>query len=169
MYFLISPDTNIEKLYLPLVCCAFGQVVIFITLTVYAQATAHFRNYFQVICILGFIRTGIASPIGDAIYTRAMSGVLSKHLALFGENAVGANNFLPLQYTLQELYGYSVILGVITLIILAGSHFQKQVGMPMPTFVRMYRALASNKCIVHNSSALSITIKIKQETRNSCV
>jgi hypothetical protein len=88
---------------------------------------------------LGFIRTGIASPIGDAIYTRAMSGVLSKHHALFGENAVGANNFLPLQYTLQELYGYSVILGVITLIILAGSHFRKQVGMPMPTFVRMYK------------------------------
>jgi hypothetical protein len=139
MYFLISPDTNIEKLYLPLACCGFGQVVVFITLTVYAQATAHFRNYFQVICILGFIRTGIASPIGDAIYTRAMSGVLSKHLALLDE--IGQLQGLPLQYTLQELYGYSVILGVITLIILAGSRFQKHVGMPMPTFVRMYRVL----------------------------
>jgi hypothetical protein len=142
MYFLMSPDTNIEKLYLPLVCCGFGQVVVFITLTVYAQATAHFRNYFQVICILGFIRTGIASPIGDAIYTRAMSGVLSKHLALVGENVtVGAQNFVPLQYTLQDLYGYSVILGVITLIIIAASRFKKHIGMPIPTFTRMYRVL----------------------------
>jgi hypothetical protein len=143
MYFLVAPDTNIEKLYVPLVCCGFGQVVVFITLTVYAQATAHFRNYFQVICILGFIRTGIASPIGDAIYTRAMSGVLSKHLALLGENAVGATRALPLQYTLQDLYGYSVILGVITLIIIAGSRFKKHIGMPIPTFVRMYRVLMS--------------------------
>jgi hypothetical protein len=140
MYFLMSPDTNIEKLYLPLVCCGFGQVVVFITLTVYAQATAHFRNYFQVICILGFIRTGIASPIGDAIYTRAMSGVLSKHLSFLGENAVNANN-LPMVFTLQDLYGYSVILGVITLIIIAGSRFQKHVGMPIPTVLRMYRML----------------------------
>ncbi|GHT55345.1 hypothetical protein FACS189446_6520 [Bacteroidia bacterium] len=140
MYFLMSPDTNIEKLYLPLVCCGFGQVVVFITLTVYAQATAHFRNYFQVICILGFIRTGIASPIGDAIYTRAMSGVLSKHLALLGENRVGVTH-LPMIYTLQDLFGYSVILGIITLIILAASRFQKHIGMPIPTFVRMYRVL----------------------------
>lgn len=144
MYFLMSPAANIEKLYLPLVCCGFGQVVIFITLTVYAQATAHFRNYFQVICILGFIRTGIASPIGDAIYTRAMSGVLSKHLALLGENVLGANNYLPLQYTLQDLYGYSVILGVITLIILAASRFKRQIGMPIPTVVRMYKLIMHN-------------------------
>ncbi|GHT74310.1 transporter [Bacteroidia bacterium] len=137
MYFLMSPAANIEKLYLPLVCCGFGQVVIFITLTVYAQATAHFRNYFQVICILGFIRTGIASPIGDAIYTRAMSGVLSKHLALLGENAV--QSALPMVNTLQELFGYSVILGVITLIILAASRFKRQIGMPIPTIVRMYK------------------------------
>ncbi|GHT45900.1 transporter [Bacteroidia bacterium] len=141
MYFLMSPDTNIEKLYLPLVCCGFGQVVVFITLTVYAQATAHFRNYFQVICILGFIRTGIASPIGDAIYTRAMSGVLSKHLALLGENIAEIQNNLPMLFTLQDLYGYSVILGVITLIIIAGSRFQKHIGMPIPTFMRMYRVL----------------------------
>ncbi|GHV03702.1 transporter [Bacteroidia bacterium] len=139
MYFLMSPATNIEKLYLPLVCCGFGQVVIFITLTVYAQATARFRNYFQVICILGFIRTGIASPIGDAIYSRAMSGVLSKNLALLGENAAQSN--LPMVNTLQELFGYSVILGAITLIAIAASRFKKHIGMPIPTFVRMYRVV----------------------------
>ncbi|GHU09796.1 hypothetical protein FACS189431_8390 [Alphaproteobacteria bacterium] len=135
----MSPATNIEKLYLPLVCCGFGQVVIFITLTVYAQATARFRNYFQVICILGFIRTGIASPIGDAIYSRAMSGVLSKNLALLGENAAQSN--LPMVNTLQELFGYSVILGAITLIAIAASRFKKHIGMPIPTFVRMYRVV----------------------------
>ncbi|GHV52591.1 hypothetical protein FACS1894181_15790 [Bacteroidia bacterium] len=140
MYFLMSPATNIEKLYLPLVCCGFGQVVIFITLTVYAQATAPFRNYFQVICILGFIRTGIASPIGDAIYSRALSGVLSKHLALLGE--AGQSQGLPLLYALQELFGYSVLFGAATLLVLAASRFKKYAGMPMPTFVRMYRMAA---------------------------
>jgi hypothetical protein len=59
MYFLITPYTENAMLYIPLICCGFGHVAVFISLTVYAQATAPFKNYFQVLCILGFIRTGI--------------------------------------------------------------------------------------------------------------
>jgi hypothetical protein len=136
MYFLITPELNIEMLYLPVLFCAFGQVVIFITLTVYAQATAPFKNYFQVVCILGFVRTGIGAPIGEAIYSRALTGLFEKNLSLLGE--VGANNYLPLLISLQELYGYSVILGICVLIIIAGSRFQKHIGRPMPIIRRMY-------------------------------
>ncbi|MBQ8441965.1 MAG: hypothetical protein IJX29_01240, partial [Bacteroides sp.] len=97
MYFIVTPYTDIEKLYLPLMCCGFGHLAIFITLTVYIQATAPFKNYFQVLCILGFIRTGIGSPIGDALYQHGMNGLMNKYL--------GAN-FTPTEAmiaTLQEL------------------------------------------------------------------
>jgi hypothetical protein len=124
MYVLITPYTNIEKLYFPLVCCGFGHVIVFISLTVYAQATAPFRNYFQVICILGLIRTGIGSPLGDAIYTRALEAEMITHSSMI--------------VSLRELFGWSIVFGIFVLIIIAASRFKSKVGMPMPTFEREY-------------------------------
>lgn len=132
MYFIVTPYTNIEKLYLPLMCCSFGHLAIFITLTVYIQATAPFKNYFQVLCILGFIRTGIGSPIGDAFYQHGMTGLMSKYL--------GAN-FTPTEAmiaTLQELYGYTFVFGVGVLIFLAASRFKRNVKKPIPTLRLLY-------------------------------
>jgi hypothetical protein len=143
MYFLISPATNIEKLYLPQICCGFGHVTIFISLTVYAQATVPFKNYFQVLTILGLIRTGIAAPLGDAIYERALTGFLSKNLSLIGSDTnlvfsgIGAETSLPA--TLQELFGWSVIFGVVVLIAIAGSRFKERIRKPIPTLMALYK------------------------------
>ena len=112
MYILITPYTNIEKLYFPLVCCGFGHVVVFISLTVYAQATTPFRHYFQVICLLGLIRTGIGSPLGDAIYTRALEAAMITHSSM--------------TVSLRELFGWSIVFGVFVLIIIAISHFKSK-------------------------------------------
>lgn len=147
MYFLVSPATSAERLYLPLVCCNFGHVAIFIALTVYIQATAPFRNYFQVLCILGFVRTGIASPIGDAIYRSGMTGLMNKHLAEIGshvsvslQSSVNNLEFIGTEAmisTLQELYGYTFIFGIAVLILIALYHFRKKLAQP-------FRALESH-------------------------
>ena len=138
MYFIVTPYTDIEKLYLPLMCCGFGHLAIFITLTVYIQATAPFKNYFQVLCILGFIRTGIGSPIGDALYQHGMTGLMSKYL--------GANFTLTeaMIATLQELYGYTFVFGIGVLIFLAASRFKRNVKKPIPT-LRLLYALIKRK------------------------
>jgi hypothetical protein len=158
MYFLTSSYTNIEKLYLPLVCCGFGNVVIFIALTVYAQATAPFKNYFQVLCILGLIRTGIASPIGDAVYSHAMKGLLSKHLAAIGYDfnpaiQLSAANVYSINTeafvaTLQELFGWSVLFGVIVLIAIAASRFKIGVKKPIPSLRGMYWVIMKERKIL---------------------
>lgn len=124
MYFLITPYTETAMLYIPLICCGFGHVTVFISLTVYAQATAPFRNYFQVICILGLIRTGIGSPLGDAIYARALEAEMITHFSI--------------TVALRELFGLSIVFGVFVLVIIAASRFKGKVGMPIPTFRRMY-------------------------------
>ncbi|GHV20677.1 hypothetical protein FACS1894174_03010 [Bacteroidia bacterium] len=134
MYFLITPYTEMEMLYLPLVCCGFGHVTVFISLTVYAQATAPFRNYFQVICVLGFIRTGIGSPLGDAIYARALEAEMITHSSMI--------------VTLRELFGLSIVFGVCVLIIIAASRFKGKVGMPIPTFQRMYWVIMGSRRII---------------------
>jgi hypothetical protein len=147
MYFLISPATNMEKLYLPQICCGFGHVVIFISLTVYAQATTPFKNYFQVLTILGLIRTGIAAPLGDAIYTRALLGTMSKNLALIGSDTnlifseINAETLhvAPLLSALQELFGWSVIFGVLVLTVIAVSRFKNRIRKPIPSLTALYK------------------------------
>lgn len=98
-------------LYVPLILAGFGHVGVFIVLTVYAQATANFQYYFQTLCLLGFIRTGIGGPIGDAILSTSMTGLM---------------NLRPdLEVTIRELYGYSTMLGVTVICLIMLSKFWK--------------------------------------------
>lgn len=147
IYFLITPYTNIEKLYIPLMCCGFGHLAIFIALTVYIQATAPFKNYFQVLCILGFVRTGIGSPIGDAIYRQGITGLMDKHLSEIGQiniglldslNSLGYIGTEAMVATLRELFGYTFIFGIVVLVLLAASRFKKDVQKPIPKLRYLY-------------------------------
>ncbi|GHU64349.1 hypothetical protein FACS1894123_08870 [Bacteroidia bacterium] len=133
MYWIITPYTETAMLYLPLVCCGFGHVAVFISLTVYAQATAPFKNYFQVLCVLGLIRTGVGSPLGDAIYARALEAQMITHSSML--------------VSLRELFGWSIVFGVFVLIIIAVSRFKNKVGMPIPTFQRMYWVIMGSRKI----------------------
>lgn len=151
MYFLMSPSTNIEKLYLPLICCNFGHLAIFIALTVYIQATAPFKNYFQVLCILGFVRTGIGSPIGDALYQHGITGLMGKHLSEIGYHvnislldnpgALGHIGTEAMLSTLRELYGYTFVFAIAVLLLLAASRFQHQVKRRIPSLKTVYRLI----------------------------
>jgi hypothetical protein len=131
MYLLITPYTEMATLYLPLVCCGFGHVTVFISLTVYAQATAPFKNYFQVLCILGLIRTGIGAPLGDAIYARALEAEISIHLSM--------------EVALRELFGLSIVFGVFVLMIIAASRFKTHIGKLIPTPAQMYWVMFGRK------------------------
>ncbi len=137
MYFIITPYTNLEKLFIPLVLCNFGHLAIFIALTSYIQATAPFPNYFQILCILGFIRTGIASPIGDTLYQTGISGLIGKHAVALGSypNAFAA--------TLQELYGYTFLFGIVVLTAIASSRFKQLAYKPLPALRTIYDTVKS--------------------------
>jgi len=152
MYFLVSPSVNIQRLYLPLICCGFGHLAIFISLTVYIQATAPFKNYFQVLCILGFVRTGIGSPIGDAIYQHGMTGLMNVHLSELGSllnisllpssDALRHIGTAAMASVVQQLYGYTFIFGVCVLILIAGSHYKRGVKKPIPKLRFLYRLMS---------------------------
>lgn len=152
MYFLVTPYTSIEKLYFPLMCCSFGHLAIFIALTVYIQATAPFKNYFQVLCILGFVRTGIGSPIGDTIYQHGIAGLMNKHLIEIGHqvnpslldsaNSLSYVRTEAMAATLRELYAYTFIFGIGVLILLAASRYKEYVKKPIPKLRYLYRMIA---------------------------
>jgi hypothetical protein len=153
MYFLITPYTETAMLYIPLICCGFGHVAVFISLTVYAQATAPFRNYFQVICILGFIRTGIGSPLGDAVYARALEAEMITHSSM--------------TVALRELFGLSIVFGVLVLMMIAVSRFKDKVGMLIPTFDREYWVMMGSRRIIPRNLNIQQLTKHTQD-RDTC-
>ncbi len=147
MFFLISSDLKIESLYLPLLCYGFGHVTVFIMLTVYAQATAPFKNYFQVLCILGLIRTGIGSPAGEAVFARALQGVMEANLASVEvlEKGLEANfqiiSAQALLTSVKELFGWTVIFGVCVLILICFSHFKGRIKRILPSLQAVYKTV----------------------------
>jgi hypothetical protein len=123
---------SIHQLWAPLFVLGFGHVGLFIALTVYAQAYCNFKYYFQVLCILGLIRTGIGEPIGIAIWEHALSA------KLHGCDMLTA---------LRGLYQDAVVFGVGVLVLILCGHFDR-LRNPLPTLRQAYviveRTLQSN-------------------------
>ena len=103
MHLIVSPTTPTRLLALPLILCGMGHVIIFIALTVYVQANANFTFYFEILCLLGFVRTGVGGPIGDALFERSLTAL------------VPYNGLLG---SLRELYGCALLIAVIALMAL---------------------------------------------------
>jgi hypothetical protein len=119
---LMSSAISIHQLWPPLFVLGFGHVGLFIALTVYAQAYCNFKYYFQVLCILGLIRTGIGDPIGIAIWEHALSA------KLHGCDMLTA---------LRGLYEDAVVFGVAVLVLILCSHFDR-LRNPLPTLRQAY-------------------------------
>lgn len=130
-YFLISPDTNIEKLYLPVFIKNFGNVAIYIAMTVYLQQMVPFIYFFQALGAVGFIREGIGSPIANAIVGRILKVVQKANYLSLGGELDGTNplaSHLPfgavygelqrqtLLVSLKEVYGYAVLASIVFLL-----------------------------------------------------
>jgi hypothetical protein len=124
MYALIAPLTALKMLYVPLIFCGFGHVVVFIALTVYAQATAMFKVYFQVLCLLGLVRTGVGSVVGD---------MLLEHY--FDKTMLISSS---LELSLRQLYWYAALFGMASLLLILLSRFKKHAAMLFPTMRRVY-------------------------------
>ena len=129
MHLLISETTPTAALALPLVLCGIGHVTIFIVLTVYVQANANFTYYFEMICLLGFIRTGVGGPIGDAIFERSLTAL------------VPYNGLLG---SLRELYGFAALLGTLALIVILLARWRGITSSIAPRLSNIYHRLSDS-------------------------
>ncbi len=162
---IISPDINIGRLWLPSAVLGFGHVGIFIALTVYAQANCNFKYYFQILCLLGFIRTGLGDAVGIAFWERALTGSVNVHIAgigaaadlssladLYSGKLAASVSAQALLSALRELYGWAVVFGVGVLILMLASFVLpsrfplpriKSAYEPIRRFIRRYSASRS--------------------------
>ncbi len=114
MYFYITPQLNIESLYLPTFIRNFGYSIFFVTLTLYLEELMDLRHFFMGLTIAGFIRNGLLDNVCTGIY----SYLLRYHVA--DNLAIG----LPFSATesmmmgVKQLYGATCIGGVFFLLLL---------------------------------------------------
>ena len=133
MYFLVDPQMNIEWLYLPTLLRGAGYVMIYISLTVYISGFVPFQHFFQVLSLLGFVRTGFGSAFGSAIYGRVMQHVLPGNYQLLAADLDAVNPVaahIPtgqlygetmrqvMLVSVKELYGWTCIIGIFFLLML---------------------------------------------------
>ena len=133
MYFLIHPNLNIESLYFPNFIRGIGYGMLYISLTIFIAVSVPFKHFFQALCVLSFIRTSIATPLGTALLNRAMRYLEQDNIATISRNmdqvrawseSIPMNtlyNLIKTQTTLtslKELFGWVCIQGTIFLIII---------------------------------------------------
>lgn len=129
---LMWQDLSITQLWLPSFVIGFGHVGLFIALTVYAQAYCNFKYYFQVLCLLGFMRMGIGDVIGIAVWERLLTGQMAVVLA--------HGSSQPLLDTLRELYGWGAVVGLSLVLIVMLGHFDT-LRNPIPRLKNIYRVV----------------------------
>ena len=119
-----------------------------------------FQHFFQVLAILGFIRTGFGSVLGTALFGRAMQALipeniqnLSTHLdavnsALRPESMSSIFSAISTQATLvslKEVYGWVCIVGIVLLIvILCGSHLNRYMTGRLPRMRHIKQIIKRN-------------------------
>lgn len=141
MYFLIHPNLNIESLYFPNFLKGIGHGVLYISLTIYIAKTVPFKHFFQGLCVLSFIRTSIATPLGTAILNRWLKYMEQENIGLLSQNMDQVKEWAPdvslrqlydavsqqtLLTSLKELFGAVCIVGTIFLIFLLSQKFWRK-------------------------------------------
>lgn len=120
MYFYISPELNIEKLYFPTFIRNFGYTIFFVTLTIYLQELMPFQHFFMGLTIAGFIRNGVVETISTGVYEH----LLRYHIA---DNLASALSYTPdqsLMMAIKQLFGITCIGGSFFLLLLMLWHVQ---------------------------------------------
>lgn len=120
MYFYVTPELNIGRLYFPTFIRSFGYTIFFVTLTLYIEELMPFQHFFMGLTIAGFIRNGVVGSFSGGLFQY----FLRKHVA---ENLVSGLPFTPadsLLMGIKQLYGYTCIGGCFFMLLLMLWHAQ---------------------------------------------
>lgn len=146
MYFWINPECNIERFYSLAFIRGFGLLWLYILLTLYVSYIVPFAHNFQALCIIGFMRMSLGTPLGISLidnlmlyFTRKNTMLLSVELDAPNVQASGLplselQGLLTRQVSMlsaREMFGYMLIAALLLLI---GLLFERQIK---PGFIRL--------------------------------
>lgn len=114
MYFYISPNLNIERIYLPTVLRTFGYAIFFSTMTLYLKELIEFPTFFHALTVSGFIRNGVAESMCSGLYSYGLRHQINDTLA---RGIHGDFNSI-LMVAVKEMFGIMCIIGTIVLLLM---------------------------------------------------
>ncbi|MBQ9638488.1 MAG: hypothetical protein IJV22_02900 [Bacteroidales bacterium] len=132
MRFLISSTTPLIALALPCFFSGVGHALIFVVLTTYVESNTPFEHRFMMLTVLGLVRTGIASPIGAALFSHLLHAQTAYHMPLTGSHPAAV------MVSLRNLYAFAVLIGLLTLIIILASRFENKRYITLPTLRKIH-------------------------------
>lgn len=137
---LMSPQTSLETMYLPSILRGIGMCLVYVSLTAYCEHAGNFKYFFQVLCLLGFIRTGIASPLSSAYYQHTFAQLIGSNNNLLGStidtqtwsfmthneiiNSVIQSSMLC---SLRDMFAMTAIVGFITILLILASRYRNYI------------------------------------------
>ena len=120
MYFYITPELNIERLYAPTFVRTFGYAIFFCVLTIYLEELMPFQHFFMSLTIAAFIRNGVVDSISGGIYSYLMRYHVADNLA----RGVPIDATQSIMQAIKYLYGATCIMGCLFLLLLMLWHVQ---------------------------------------------
>lgn len=133
MYFYINPECNIEKFYFPAFIRGFALLWLYIILTLYISYIVPFVHNFQSLCIIGFMRMSLGTPMGMSLIDNMLMFLQRKNLIVLNaeidslnlqaveipyNNLVSLVNQQVYLASVKEMFGYLIAGAVILLIIM---------------------------------------------------
>ncbi len=113
MYFIITPDTTLEMLYLPVALRSFGNAIFFCTLTIYLEELMPFQHFFMGLTMAGLVRNGPIGTLGSGLYSWALRHQMADNMV----RGLPYDVTNLLMISIKQLYGITCIIGIAVLII----------------------------------------------------
>lgn len=149
IYYLIDPETDIQKLYFPAFLRGIGLLLLYIVLTIYIANITPFKHNFQAICIVGMIRMSLGTALGSSLIDNWMHHLTAQNtMKLSLElDAVNPNIHLldlstlsaklsqqVMMVSMKEIYGWMALFGVFLLLFII---LERDVNMSSISFPKM--------------------------------
>lgn len=158
LYFLIDPETEFHQLWLPMWFRGVGTAILYVVLAYTLGKNIPFVYYFQALCAISFIRTGVGTPVCQSVLAHLLNVFrkeslmqLSSEISL--DNPV-TRNFSALYGELQkqsmmvglkEVFGVAAVVGIVTTICLCFSDLRGKYKAVIPKLPNLWRMVKLDK------------------------
>ena len=158
LYFLITPETEFHQLWLPMWFRGVGTAILYVVLAYTLGKNVPFVYYFQALCAIGFIRTGVGTPVCQSVLSYLLSifrkeSLMQLSVDMSADNPV-VQNFSAVYGELQkqsmmvgikEVFGIAAAVGIATIICLCFSDLRGKYKAVIPKLSSLWRMVKYDK------------------------
>lgn len=158
LYFLIDPETEFHQLWLPMWFRGVGTAILYVVLAYTLGKNVPFVYYFQALCAVGFVRTGVGTPVCQSVLSYLLSIFRKESLMQLSSDMTLDNpivqNFSTLYGQLQkqsmmvglkEVFGVATMVGIVTVIVLCFSDLRGKFKGFIPKLPGLWRMVKYDK------------------------